>query len=180
MPTGSAMFTTLDAPADRSWAGLALLVAFGMAATLGSALWFEHVEGYVPCKLCLQQREAYYLGIPFALLAAPAILARLPECVARGCLLIAGLCLLSTAALGIYHAAAEWTLWSGPSDCGAAASAPTDAGGLLSSLSTTRPPSCTDAPWRLLGLSFAGWNVVMASALAALALWAAARSARTT
>ena len=168
-------FTTLQAPADRAWAGLALLVAFGMAATIGSALWFQHVGGYVPCKLCLQQREAYYLGLPFALFAVPAILARMPECVARGCLAIAGLCLLSTALLGVYHAGAEWAWWPGPEDCGAATAAPTDAGGLLQSLATTRPPSCTDAPWRFGGLSFAGWNAVLALALAGLALFAAAR-----
>lgn len=174
-PTAPA-FSTAPAPADRAWAGLAALVALGMAATVGGALWFEHVGGYVPCKLCLQQREAYYLGLPFALFAVPAILAQLPQCVARGCLAIAGLCLVSTAALGAYHAGAEWALWAGPADCGAATAAPTDAGSLLQTLSNTRAPSCTEAPWRFAGLSFAGWNVVMAAALAVLAFRAAARA----
>ena len=169
------MSTTSATQADRLRPWAALLVALGMAATVGGALWFQHVAGYVPCKLCLQQREAYYLGLPFALLAVPALVARWPECLARGCLAIAGLCLVSTAILGVYHAGAEWALWAGPSDCGAATAAPTDAGGLLQSLSTTKPPSCTDAPWRFAGLSFAGWNVVMASALAILAFWTAAR-----
>ena len=169
------MFTTLSAPADTRWAMLALAVALGMAGTVGAALWFQHVEGYTPCKLCLQQREAYYLGLPFALFAAPAILARLPQCVARGCLVVAGLCLASTALLGVYHAGAEWALWEGPSDCGAGTAAATDAGGLLQSLSQTRPPSCTDAPWRFLGLSFAGWNAVLATGLAILALWVAGK-----
>ena len=35
---------------------------------------------------------------------------------------------------------------------------------MLNQLATEHAPSCTDAPWRMLGLSFAGWNV-LASAL---------------
>ncbi|MCC2651504.1 MAG: disulfide bond formation protein DsbB, partial [Microvirga sp.] len=35
----------------------ALVVALGAAATVGGALVFEHVFGYVPCKLCLTQRN---------------------------------------------------------------------------------------------------------------------------
>ena len=45
----------------------ALAVALAAAATIGGALVFEHVFGYVPCKLCLMQRNPYYLAIPLAL-----------------------------------------------------------------------------------------------------------------
>ena len=48
----------------------ALAVALGAAATIGGALVFEHVFGYVPCKLCLMQRSPYYLAIPLGLAAA--------------------------------------------------------------------------------------------------------------
>jgi hypothetical protein len=46
--------------------GLVLLTA---VAVILAALAFEHIGGYTPCPLCLQQRYAYYAGIP-ALLAA--------------------------------------------------------------------------------------------------------------
>lgn len=45
----------------------ALAVALGAAATIGGALVFEHVFGYVPCKLCLIQRNPYYIAIPLGL-----------------------------------------------------------------------------------------------------------------
>ena len=41
-----------------------------MAATVGTALGFEHIGGYIPCKLCLEQRTPYYVGVPLMALAA--------------------------------------------------------------------------------------------------------------
>ena len=42
-------------------------------------------------------------------------------------------------------------------------------GDFLSQLQTTRVVSCTEAAWRFMGLSLAGWNVLISLALAALA-----------
>ena len=33
-----------------------LIATLGMAATVGGALAFEHIGGYIPCALCLMQR----------------------------------------------------------------------------------------------------------------------------
>ena len=43
----------------------------------------------------------------------------------------------------------------------------------LNQLQTTRVVSCTEAAWRFLGLSLAGWNVLISLALAAFAAKAA-------
>ena len=155
---------------------LAALVLLGMAATLGGA-WAFQLAGYVPCQLCLQQREPYYLGLPLAALAAAGLLLGWPACVWRGLLAAVGLCMLATLALGVYHAGAEWGFWPGPASCGAAGDAlPTSTDGLLGTLARTVPPSCTDAAGRFLGLSFAGWNVIAATGLAALSFVAASRA----
>ncbi len=37
-------------------------------------------------------------------------------------------------------------------------------------IDAVRPPSCSEAALRILGLSLAGWNALIAAALAALAL----------
>ena len=50
---------------------------------------------------------------------------------------------------------------------------PSSAAGMLNALKSTRVVSCTEASWRLLGLSFAGWNAVASAAVALLALAAA-------
>ncbi|TYC53719.1 disulfide bond formation protein B, partial [Rhodobacterales bacterium] len=54
-----------------------------------------------------------------------------------------------------------------------ASSMPTAAAGMLDALKSVRVVSCTEASWRMLGLSFAGWNAVASAGLAVLALLAA-------
>ena len=49
---------------------IAWLVATGMIVIIGTALAFEHLGGYAPCALCLEQRNPYYWGIPIILLGA--------------------------------------------------------------------------------------------------------------
>ena len=148
----------------------AVVVLIGMVAIVGGALGFEHIGGYAPCELCLEQRNPYYWGIPFIAVGALAALFNWPACLTRGTLAIAFLCLIATALLGGYHAGVEWGFWPGPESCGAGLSATSsDAGNLLESLSNSKPPSCADAAGRFLGISFAGWNFIAALALSVVA-----------
>ncbi len=88
----------------------------------------------------------------------------------RGTLAIAALSMLATALIGAYHAGVEWGWFAAPATCGAGITgAAGDAGSLLDSLATSTPPKCDDAAGRFLGLSFAGWNVVVAGVLGTLA-----------
>ena len=48
----------------------ALFLAVAMAATVATALGFQHIGGYIPCKLCLEQRWPYYVGAPLMAVAA--------------------------------------------------------------------------------------------------------------
>ena len=148
----------------------ALAVALGAAATVGGALVFEHAFGYVPCKLCLIQRNPYYVAIPLGLLAAV-----LPPRWSRIGLWLLPLVFAVSAGLGAYHAGVEWGFWAGPSDCGGGSGAGAgNVGDFLNQLQNTRVVSCTEAAWRFLGLSLAGWNVLISLALAAVAVKAAA------
>lgn len=153
---------------------LSLLVLGGMIAVIAAVLGFEHIGGYIPCKLCLEQRQPYYAGIPVVALAAFSAWRGWPPVITRGLLVIGGLLLLTTMALAVYHSGVEWRWWAGPTDCGATAgNISSDVNDLLGDL-TTRPPACDEAAGRFLGLSFAGWNVIASAALAALAFRAAA------
>lgn len=147
---------------------LALLVLAGMIAVILTVLGFEHIGGYTPCKLCLGQREPYYAAIPVAAIGLLSALMRWPACVTRGLLAIAGILMVYAMALGIEHAGIEWGWWEGSGDCGGGGTV-TDAGNLLDSLGTVKPPSCDEAAGRFLGLSFAGWNVIVSLALAVIA-----------
>ena len=144
----------------------ALAVLAAAAATIGGALVFEHGFGLTPCPLCLQQRIPYYVAMPLAAVSALA-----PERWARIGLAALALVFLVGAGMGAYHAGVEWGFWLGPSDCGGGGgTAAGNVADFLSQLETTRVVSCTEAAWRFLGLSLAGWNVLISLGLAALAL----------
>jgi disulfide bond formation protein DsbB len=150
--------------------GFSLLLAIGMAVTVGSALGFQYIGGYIPCALCLLQRQPYYYGIPVAILAALSAAFGLPSWITRGLLAIAGILMLVGAGMGVYHSGVEWQFWPGPTTCSTTASSMTqNAGDLLGELNSIKGPSCTDAALRVLGLSFAGWNVIASLILAAIA-----------
>ncbi|TWG90375.1 disulfide bond formation protein DsbB [Mesorhizobium sp. J18] len=160
---------TLNAPTGRTQTLTAAITALGMAAAVGTALGFQHFGGYIPCKLCLEQRVPYYVGIPVAVLALTASVLKLPPIVTRLLLAVGGAMMLWTMALGVYHSGVEWGWWLGPTDCGAVAAPAGSAGGVLDQLNTVIPPSCDKAAGRFLGLSFAGWNVVASLILALIA-----------
>lgn len=154
----------------------ALLAAAGMAVTVGTALGFQHIGGYIPCKLCLEQRIPYYIAIPVMLLAALASAMKAPAFVSRGLLLAGAALMVWSIYLGGFHSGVEWGWWAGPTDCGVVSGPQFGSGnGILDQLDSIIPPSCDEAAGRFLGLSFAGWNVVASIVLLAVALKGALR-----
>ncbi len=153
----------------------AILVTVAGAATLAGAWYSQLGLGFIPCKLCLWQRWPYYLGLPVALAAILAGLTGRDDA-ARALLGTFALVFLISAGLGAYHAGVEWGFFLGPNDCGG--QPPAMAQGMqdfLKSLQSVRVVSCTEAPMRIAGLSFAGWNALVSLALAAYAAFAALR-----
>lgn len=154
----------------------ALAFLLGLAAIAGA--WaFQLLGGYVPCKLCLEQRIPYYVGLPLIAVALVLLVADAQLALARTLLLAAGIAFLIGMGLGIYHSGVEWQFWLGPADCGGGVATTANAGDLLAQISRTKVVSCTEASWRLFGLSFAGWNAVVSALVAAAALRAALGSA---
>jgi len=162
--------SSLQSSAGRT--GLLVLVV--AVAVIATALAFEHLGGYTPCPLCLQQRYSYYAAIP-ALLLALLLLSAGHRGAASALFALVALAFIANAALGIYHAGAEWKFWPGPETCGGSQPLSQGAGGLLKDLANTRVIRCDEAAWRFLGLSFAGWNVIASILLAVGAALAGAR-----
>lgn len=145
----------------------AMLIGALAAATLAGA-WIFQAFGIVPCELCLKERIAYYGAVPLAALLAYAAAGRAQAVVVPG---LIGLALIFAvnAELGIYHSGVEWGLWKGPDDCaGVIAGAPKVAD-FVNQLHHIKVVRCDEVQIRVLGLSLANWNVVISSALAALA-----------
>lgn len=160
---------SLTSPAGRTQRLAALVVGLGMAATVLAALAFEHIGGFIPCKLCLEERIPYYVGVPVMALAFVASFLRLPPLITRGLIALGGLVMLWSLVLGTYHAGVEWGWWQGPTDCGAVISSSSGGNGILDQIDKVVPPSCDKAAGRFLGLSFAGWNAVASAVLAGIA-----------
>src|SRR5580658_6974921 len=140
-------------------------------AAAAAALFFQYVIKLPPCPLCLEQRIPYHVVIPLSLLMTIAALVHAPrKLLAVGFVAIIA-AVLCGAVLGIYHAGVEWHLWAGPADCSGPISDLNAGGALLNQLQSIRVVRCDEAAWRVLGISLAGYNVLISLLLAAIALY---------
>ena len=149
---------------------LILAAAGGSAALLLGAFGFQYLGGLAPCKLCLWQRWPHGAAILIGALALA-----LPG---RALPLLGALAALSTAAIGTYHAGVERGWWEGPDTCTAGPVGGLSPEQLMAQIMNAPLVRCDEIAWQMFGLSMAGWNAVLSAGLAALWLWAAARSGR--
>jgi len=148
------------------------------AATLAGAWFFQLVLEILPCPMCLEQRYAYYFEVPFAALVAIAAARGAPRGVVLAGLAILALAALSNVAFGTYHAGVEWKFWQGPTDCSGPVINLGNAADLLAKLDTVKVVRCDEVQWRFLGLSLAGYNVLISLLMAAIAAWGFTRTAK--
>jgi disulfide bond formation protein DsbB len=166
-------------PAAASPALTASLAVTGIAAAAIAGAWFfQLVLEILPCPLCLEQRYAYYLAIPLGALTAFAAKSGAPRSLLLAGLAILALATLANAGLGTYHAGVEWGLWKGPTDCTGPGINLGNVKDLLSQLDKVKVVRCDEVQWRFLGVSLAGYNVLISLLMAAIAAWGFARTAR--
>jgi disulfide bond formation protein DsbB len=156
----------------------ALAITAIAIATLAGAWFFQLVLDIRPCPLCLEQRYAYYLAIPLGALVAWAAAKHAPRGVLAAGLALLALAALANAWLGGYHAGVEWGFWQGPTECTGPVLDLGKAGSLFDNLDKVKVIRCDEVQWQFLGLSLAGYNVLISLLMAALAIWAIARSKR--
>jgi disulfide bond formation protein DsbB len=165
---------------SRPAVAAAVLVAAAGAATILGAYYFQYVMGLRPCPLCLEQRIAYYVSIPLAIVVAIAASRDAPRPVVTAGLGAIALAMLFNSGLALFHAGVEWKWWPGPQECSGPLTDLSAGGDLLSSLSNLTIVRCDEAAWRFLGLSLAGYDVLISLALAAIAAWGATAGWRAT
>lgn len=165
---------------DHTWGLRYLAAAFGLAAVSILGAWvFELGFGYLPCKLCLQQRWPYYLGLPLLAITLYLAWTAADRRLVVGLGLLSAAVFLAGAGLGVYHAGVEWKFWAGPTDCGGKiAVLPGSIADFRKALANAKVIRCDEAAVRVLGLSFAGWNVLVSLAVAGLTLRGSDRASR--
>ena len=156
--------------ANPAFAASAAVAAIA-AVTLAGAWFFQLVLEILPCPLCLEQRYAYYFALPFGLLVAFAAAKGAPRPLLLAGLAILALAALGNAGLGAYHSGVEWGFWQGPTDCSGPIVDFGKAGSLLDRLDKVKVVRCDEVQWRFLGLSLAGYNVLISLLMAAIAGW---------
>ncbi len=162
------MHARIESPARIS----ALIVLLGSGALLAGALFFQYALGIEPCPLCHWQR---YPHVAVLLFAAGAL--AMPGLGRRALLGLAALSLLSAAGLALFHVGVEQKWWEGVAACqGNLDVGPATAEDLLRNLDKRPPPRCDQVAWSLLGISMAGWNMILSLALAGTAAVAALRA----
>jgi disulfide bond formation protein DsbB len=157
-------------PTPQSSVPYAAAIALIAALTLAGAWFFQLALGILPCPLCLEQRYAYYLAVPVAIALAVAASRGAPRSILYAGFVVLVLAALGNAILGGYHAGVEWKWWPGPSDCSGSLPDLRSAGDLLSRLDNVKVVRCDEVQWRFLGLSLAGYNVLISLLMAAVAL----------
>ena len=138
---------------------LALLVP---VLLLAGAYVSQYGFGLYPCEMCWWQRYPHFAAIVLAglgFVAAPRQL----------WVALAGLAVLTSGLIGLFHAGVEYHWWQGLTAC----TSPVEAGGDPLAAIMNAPLVRCDAPqWTLLGISLAGFNFLIstASGIAVLAL----------
>ena len=131
---------------------LALAVPAGL---LGGAYVSQYGFGLYPCEMCWWQRWPHFLALA---LAAAAFVVPRP----RALIGLAALAILVSGAIGLFHAGVEYKWWPGITACAAILS--DEGGSALEQIMNTPLVRCDEAPWRLFGISLAGYNFLISTA----------------
>jgi disulfide bond formation protein DsbB len=135
------------------------------SAAIVSAFVIQWI-GFEPCVLCLRQRIPYYVGIPVlaaAVIASPSA-GRLNS-LARPLAVIAVVCFVISAVLGINHAGVEQGLWEGPATCVTRTLDTSSLEAFAAQIGATKMVSCNTPSFTLLGFSLAWWNLAVSAGI---------------
>jgi len=127
---------------------IALLIPF---ALLAGALGSQYLGGLFPCEMCHWQRWPHYAALALAALAF------LVKPAARPLTILAGVAILVSGGIGVFHAGVEYGWWEGLTRCASTAGG---SGDILADIMATPMIRCDEVQWSLFGISLAGWNAI--------------------
>lgn len=146
---------------------LAVLVPAGL---LAGAYGFQYVWAHLyPCEMCWWQRYAHMAALALGLLA---LFIR-----GRGLVVLAALAILTSGAIGVYHAGCELHYYKCLTQCTSSAHG-ASAADLLRSIMNAPIVRCDAIQWQWLGISMAGWNAILSLGSALMILWLIRKSPR--
>lgn len=145
-----------------------MLAMAGSAALLGGAFAFQYIGGLAPCTLCLWQRWPHAAAVIIAVLAMLLGGRILP--------VLGGLAAATTAGIAAFHVGVEQKWWEGLTSCTAGSIEGISTADLLNpDVIAAAPVRCDAIAWQLMGVSMAGWNMILSVMLVGIWLLAARR-----
>lgn len=147
-------------------------LAFSGAMWAVARFYFQDTLGLQPCPLCLDQRH-WHWGVA-AVSALAFIATRFWPRLSQWAVLVIGLTLLGSAAMGAYHVAVEqhWVIAQCDARIDPNDIRPLDFGERFD------VPKCDEVQWALFGISMAGWNAIACLIMALLSFAVAAAPER--
>ena len=160
---------------DPPFAAARALALFVPAALMAGALGAQFIGGLYPCEMCHWQRWPHYAAIAIALLA----FAVRQQGLAKLLVALAAFAILTSGAIGIFHAGVEYHWWQGITAC---SSTMQGSGGstddILARIMKAPIVRCDAPQWTLFGISLAGFNALFSIAGGATILALLARGSR--
>lgn len=143
---------------DRSIGRARLLALMVPGALMAGALGSQYIGGLYPCEMCHWQRWPHYAAIAIALAA----FAVSNPGTRRVAVALAALAILTSGAIGVFHAGVEYHWWQGVTPC---SSTVTGSGGsaedILARIVKAPIVRCDAPQWTFFGISLAGFNALL-------------------
>ena len=117
--------------------------------------YLEYI-GFTPCQLCIYQRWPWYLIIFLSLISIFYYKKVYPYNK-----FIIFMIFVGSAAYAGWHAGIEWAFWEGPTTCATGTNKIESHNNLLENIQNIQSfVSCSEAGFRFLGISLAGYNFI--------------------
>lgn len=148
---------------DRNPALARLIALLLPLALMAGALGSQYIGGLYPCEMCHWQRWPHYAAIVLAALA----FLPMASGAQRALVMLAGIAIGVSGAIGVFHAGVEYGWWEGLTSCSIVGTGGTG----LSDIMSAPLIRCDQVQWSLFGISLAGFNALfsLTGAIAILA-----------
>lgn len=149
-------------------------LATGAAIAALCVAWIaQYGFGLAPCELCYWQRYGYWAAIAVGLVA---IFMPAQSAARRALLWLLALAFLVTAGIALFHVGVEQKWWQGLATCSGDLGGAASTEDILSAIENAPIVRCDEPAFVLFGISMAGYNLILALALALFTLRGAPRS----
>ena len=126
-------------------------------AVLIGAYSFEYIGGFFPCKLCYWQRYPHFFNV---LLVLFYFLVQM-----RILIFFGTASMFTSTILAVYHVGVEKKYWQGPNSCTNLSIDGLTTDQLIDQIMSAPIVRCDEIVWEFIGISMAGWNVLISFCL---------------